>query len=88
VIAANSIVGGRYRVVKLLGGGGMKQVYLVEDLRLAKRLCALAEMLDNLADPGVQRQAAAAFHREADMLAKLDNHHVPRVSASRTATIS
>jgi len=79
VIAVNSIVGGRYRVVKLLGGGGMKQVYLVEDLRLAKRPCALAEMLDNFADPDIQRQAAMAFHREADMLARLDNQHVPRV---------
>jgi serine/threonine protein kinase len=79
VIAANSIVGGRYRVIKLLGGGGMKQVYLVEDLRLAKRPCAMAEMIDNFADPDMQRQASMAFHREADMLAKLDNQHVPRV---------
>jgi serine/threonine protein kinase len=57
----------------------MKQVYLIEDLRLAKRLCALAEMIDNFADPDIQRQAAMAFHREADMLAKLDNQHVPHV---------
>ncbi len=57
----------------------MKQVYLVEDLRLAKRLCALAEMLDAFADAAMQRRAAAAFHREAEMLAALDNQHIPRV---------
>jgi serine/threonine protein kinase len=79
VLAVNSIVGGRYRVIKLLGGGGMKQVYLVEDLRLANRRCALAEMLDNFADADLQRRAAIAFHREAEMLAKLDNQHIPGV---------
>ncbi len=35
MIAPNTIVGGRYRVVRSLGGGGMKLVYLAEDLRLA-----------------------------------------------------
>jgi len=57
----------------------MKQVYLVEDLRLANRQCALAEMLDAFADPAMQRKAAMAFHREAEMLATLDNSHIPRV---------
>jgi serine/threonine protein kinase len=57
----------------------MKQVYLADDLRLAKRPCALAEMLDAFPDPSTQRKAAMAFHREAEMLASLDNPHIPRV---------
>jgi len=57
----------------------MKQVYLAEDIRLANRQCALAEMLDAFADPDMQRKAAMAFHREAEMLARLDNPHIPRV---------
>jgi serine/threonine protein kinase len=40
MIAPNTIVGGRYRVTRPLGGGGMKLVYLAEDLRLAARPCA------------------------------------------------
>jgi serine/threonine protein kinase len=79
MIAANSIIGGRYRVTKPLGGGGMKLVYLAEDLRLASRPCALAEMVDSFTDPTMQQQAAAAFQREADMLAQLSNEHIPRV---------
>ncbi len=79
MIAANTIVGGRYRVLKPLGGGGMKLVYLAEDLRLAARPCALAEMVDSLTSPDMQRQAVAAFQREADMLAQLSNEHIPRV---------
>jgi serine/threonine protein kinase len=79
MIAANTIVGGRYRVVKPLGGGGMKLVYLAEDLRLAARRCALAEVVDNFTNPDAQRQAIEAFQREADMLARLNNEHIPRV---------
>lgn len=79
MIDANTIVGGRYRVVKPLGGGGMKLVYLAEDLRLAARRCALAEVVDNFTDPNAQRQAIASFEREADMLARLNNEHIPRV---------
>jgi serine/threonine protein kinase len=79
MLTANEIVGGRYKVVKPLGGGGMKLVYLAEDLRLASRRCALAEMVDTFTSPDLQRQAVAAFQREADMLAQLSNDHIPRV---------
>jgi serine/threonine protein kinase len=79
MIAANTIIGGRYRVTKPLGGGGMKLVYLAEDLRLAARPCALAEMVDSFTSPETQKAAVAAFQREADMLAQLSNEHIPRV---------
>src|ERR1700733_10803505 len=79
MIAPNTIVGGRYRVMKPLGGGGMKLVYLAEDLRLAARPCALAEMVDSITNPQMQSQAVAAFQREADMLAELNNEHIPRI---------
>ncbi|HZC45982.1 MAG TPA: protein kinase, partial [Candidatus Acidoferrum sp.] len=79
MIAPNTIIGGRYRVIRPLGGGGMKLVYLAEDLRLAARECALAEMVDTFTSPDAQKQAIAAFQREADMLAQLSNEHIPRV---------
>src|SRR3984957_6328985 len=79
MIAPSTIVGGRYRVVRALGGGGMKLVYLAEDLRLAGRSCARAEMVDTIPSPDLQQQAVAAFQREADMLARLSNEHIPRI---------
>jgi serine/threonine protein kinase len=79
MIAPSTIIGGRYRVVRSLGGGGMKLVYLAEDLRLAGRSCALAEMVDSFTSPDMQQQAVAAFQREADMLAQLANEHIPRI---------
>jgi serine/threonine protein kinase len=57
----------------------MKLVYLAEDLRLAARKCALAEMVDSFTSAEAQKQAVGAFQREADMLAQLNNEHIPRV---------
>ncbi|HEY2105129.1 MAG TPA: serine/threonine-protein kinase, partial [Candidatus Binataceae bacterium] len=79
MITPNTIVGNRYRVSRLLGGGGMKMVYLAEDLRLAARPCALAEMVDAISSPDVQRQAVSGFQREANMLAELNHEHIPRI---------
>jgi hypothetical protein len=66
-----NLSGQRYRIVKLLGGGAMKKVYLAEDSRLAGRRCAVAEMLDNYSNPEEQQHAAVAFQRECDLLATL-----------------
>jgi serine/threonine protein kinase len=79
MIAPNTVIGNRYRVARLLGGGGMKMVYLAEDLRLAARPCALAEMVDAISSPDLQQQAVVSFQREADMLAQLNHEHIPRI---------
>jgi len=79
VIAAITTLANRYRVVRPLGGGAMKQVYLAQDTRLADRPCALAEMIDSFANPDAQRQAIVAFTREADILAGFSHEHIVRV---------
>ncbi|GEM_PF-3001026 len=73
------VIGGRYQVIRKLGGGGQKTVYLAEDQRLNRRRCALAEMIDNFADPEEQKRAVAAFQREADMLASLRDERIPQI---------
>ena len=79
MIARGAIVGGRYRIVRRLGGGGMKVVYAAEDLRLSHRACAVAQMVDTFADSASQVKAVQAFRREADILAQLSNEHVPEI---------
>jgi len=79
MILPNTTIGGRYRVIRKLGGGGMKIAYAVEDLRLASRVCALAEMIDTIADSDAQHAAVTAFQREAEILAQLADSHIPRV---------
>jgi serine/threonine protein kinase len=75
----SSPIANRYQIVKKLGGGGQKTVYLAQDLRLNRRPCALAEMIDSFADAAEQQQAIAAFQREADLLAGLKDEHIPQI---------
>jgi serine/threonine protein kinase len=63
----------RYRVIKLLGQGGMGAVYRGWDLRL-ERSCALKENLD------VSSEAQRQFGREAAMLSNASHPNLPRVT--------
>ncbi len=65
--------GGRFRVVRKLGSGGMATVYLAEDERLG-RTVALKRMHSELA-PGL----AERFQREARLGASLNHPNVVRV---------
>jgi predicted nucleic acid-binding Zn ribbon protein len=73
------LIGQRYRIIKPLGGGAMKQVYLAEDLRLSNRPCALAEMIEDAWDSEDQHTFAEAFAREASILALLKHPRIPHV---------
>ncbi len=80
MLAPGIVIANRYQVVQPLGEGGMKAVYLAEDLRFAARRCALAVMVDNFTSEEARRQAVLSFQREADVLAQLDHPAIPRVS--------
>src|SRR5208282_228758 len=79
MIQPGTAVGNRYRVTRMIGGGGMKIVYQAEDLHLSARLCALAEISDGFVDLNLRKQALAAFQREASLLSQLENPHIPRI---------
>jgi serine/threonine protein kinase/membrane protein implicated in regulation of membrane protease activity len=80
MIAPGTIIANRYRIVNPLGAGGMKAVYLAEDLRFRQRRCALAVMVDSFTSDDARRLAVANFEREADVLAQLDHRSIPKVS--------
>ena len=81
ILNPGTILWSRYRILDLVGQGGMGAIYRAEDLRLEGRLCAIKEVM---ADPGAskeyQEQAQAAFHQEASVLARLDHANLPKVS--------
>ncbi len=79
MLQQGSIIGGRYEIVDLLGGGGMKQVWLARDRRLGGRSCALAEMIDSFRSDTARTEAAAAFRGEAELLASLSSERIPQV---------
>lgn len=71
----------RYRIVEIVGQGGMGSIYRAEDLRLAGRFCAIKEIqVDPNSSPRQQEQAREQFHREASILARLDHPNLPKVS--------
>ncbi|MEO8539769.1 MAG: serine/threonine-protein kinase [bacterium] len=68
---ASEIIDGRYRLERLLGSGGMAEVWLAEDQRLGRWVAikALRESFTQGADP----ETIAAFEREATVIAKLQH---------------
>jgi hypothetical protein len=69
------VVAGRYRIVGLLGRGGMGEVYRADDLRLSEPV-ALKFLAESLATDGA---ALARFHREVSVARQISHRHVCRV---------
>lgn len=57
---AGTVIGGRYKIVKLLGQGGYAGTYLAEDLRKNRRVALKLPNLNELGDPAVYER----FKRE------------------------
>ncbi len=71
-----TVLNERYKVLEVLGKGGMGCVYLVEDLKLG---CpwALKEMIFPFEEG--KEEALKQFKREAQILAKVKHPHLPKV---------
>ncbi|PWH15656.1 MAG: serine/threonine protein kinase [Ardenticatenia bacterium] len=80
-LSPGTILWSRYRIVQLVGRGGMGAIYQAEDLRLEGRLCAIKEVIPE-PDATLERreQLQAQFYREATILARLDHPNLPKVS--------
>ncbi|MBD0370238.1 MAG: serine/threonine protein kinase [Pyrinomonadaceae bacterium] len=72
MLAPDTILNGRYRIVRLLGKGGMGAVYEAIDRDLS---CTVAVKENTLQAPELRD----AFHREAKLLANLRHPSLPRV---------
>jgi serine/threonine protein kinase len=76
----STVVHGRYKVLSLLGQGGMGAVYLVEDQKVFGKRWALKELLDTFTDPVDRAQAVQQFEQEAKMLVSLSHPNLPQVA--------
>lgn len=72
---AGDLLAGRYRIVSLLGRGGMGEVYRVEDVKL-RQTVALKFLPEGLASDGA---ALARFHREVSLARQVSHPNVCRV---------
>ncbi len=81
ILPVGTVLRSRYRIIELVGQGGMGAVYRAEDLRLQGRQCAIKEVLPELGlPPDLLAQMQEQFYREASVLARLDHPNLPKVS--------
>lgn len=71
----------RYRILDILGVGGMSTVYRARDLRFTSvdRSCAVKQMFNSADDPKLRQIRFSNFQREAAILATLTHSAIPRI---------
>lgn len=67
----------RYRILHVVGQGGMGAVYIAQDTQLGDRLVAVKEMGMSRLAPQEVPQAVTQFKREAHLLASLQHPNLP-----------
>ena len=69
---------GSYRLLRLIGGGGMGDVYLAEDLRVNRQVAI--KVIQTRATPyfdnGTTQDTMRLFQREVKAVATLDHPHI------------
>jgi serine/threonine protein kinase len=69
---------GHYRLLRLLGSGGMGEVYLAEDARIGQQVAIKVIRNEGIAYPQSEgaKDAARLFEREAKAIARLDHPNI------------
>ncbi len=79
MLAPGTRIGPRYVIDRLLGQGGMSNLYIATDLQQGNAVRVIKEMTARYADPNEQKMAENLFMREAQLLATLNHPHIPKV---------
>ena len=85
-LLTNHLLKQRYRVLDVVGRGGMGAVYKAEDTHLGNRKVAIKEMSQSGLSPEAIIDAAEAFKQEAHILAGLQHPNLPNIYDHFTET--
>lgn len=77
-VLPGAVLNGHYKIVKVLGEGGMACVYQAVDISTGKRL-AVKEMEERFSSIEEKTRALEQFRGEAVMLMRLSHPHIPKV---------
>jgi tRNA A-37 threonylcarbamoyl transferase component Bud32 len=78
-LPANTVLNGRYEIVRRIGGGGMGAVYLAKDRNLGDAPRAVKEMMESHLDPAQHEKAIGDFKRESLLLTSLEHPCIPTI---------
>jgi len=78
-LASNTVLNGRYEIVRRIGGGGMGAVYLAKDRNLGDAPRAVKEMVESHLDPAQHEKAIGDFKRESLLLTSLEHPSIPTI---------
>ena len=80
-LAIGTVLKNQYRIVRLVGGGGMAWVYQVEEVPAGSgKLWALKELRPQTQDRAEQASARKLFEQEAKLLRALDHVNIPKIA--------
>lgn len=79
-LSTGQILNNRYRVIRLLGTGGMGAVYYARDPVLDRHVAIKQLQADPITGQLVAERVQAQFQREAQILASLHHPNLPRVT--------
>lgn len=78
-LPSQTLLRGRYRVLRSVGKGGMGAVYLAQDTQLGNRFVAVKEMRQSGLSDQQAQNARENFKREAHLLASLQHPNLPSI---------
>lgn len=79
-LAIGNIINSKYKIEKVLGQGGMGQVYLVTHVQLNKPFALKVMLLDDEDEEGQDSKHLLRFRREAKVLAKLNHPNIVAIA--------
>ncbi len=80
MLGAQSVLHGRYLIVKLLAQGGMGAAYIGQDQNTFGRKVIIKEMLPYATTPQEKLDAERNFTREAQVLSTLNHPNIPQIN--------